>query len=65
MLKGKSGPKADKVRGMKKFHNEEFLICIPSPNIVRVIKSMTKRWREPAAYTGNVRNSGDILVKKI
>jgi hypothetical protein len=23
-----------------------------------------KRWREPAACTGNIRNSGDILVIK-
>jgi hypothetical protein len=23
-----------------------------------------KRWREPSAFTGNMRNSGDILVTK-
>jgi len=64
MLKGISGPKAYEVRGVKMFCIEEFISCIRSPNIVRVIKSRTKRWREPAACTGNMRNLGDILVTK-
>jgi hypothetical protein len=49
---------------VKNFCNEEFVICICSPNIVRVIKYRMKRWQEPAACTGNMRNSGDILVTK-
>ena len=64
MLKGIFGPKTYEVTGVGKFCNEKFVICICSPNIVRVIKSKMKRWREPAACTANMRNSGDILVTK-
>jgi hypothetical protein len=49
---------------VRKFCNEEFVICIYSPNIVTMMKSRMKRWREPAVCTGNMRNSGDILVTK-
>ena len=64
MLKGIFGPKTYEVGVVKKVCNEEFVICIRSPNIVRVIKTRMKRWTEPAACTGNMRNSGDILVTK-
>jgi hypothetical protein len=49
---------------VKNFCNEEFVICICSPNIVRVIKHRMKKWQEPAACTRNMRNSGDNLVTK-
>jgi len=49
---------------VKNFCNEEFVIWICSPDIVRMIKYRMKMWQEPAACTGNMRNSGDILVTK-
>jgi hypothetical protein len=65
MMKGIFGPKTYEVTGVKKLCNEESVICIRSPHTVRVIKSRIKRWREPAACTGNMRNAGDSLVTKL
>jgi hypothetical protein len=39
------GPKRDKITGeCRRLHNEEFNDLYPSPNIIRVIKSIRMRW---------------------
>jgi hypothetical protein len=48
------GPKKDEVTGeWRKIHNEEVNDLYPSPNIVRVIKSVRIRW------AGNVAGMGE------
>jgi hypothetical protein len=40
------GPKRDEVTGgWRKLHNEEFHDLYSSPNIIRIIKQRTMRWR--------------------
>ena len=59
------GPKRDEVTGeWRKLHNEELNDLYCSPNIVRVIKSVTMRWTEHVAYMGERRGLCRVLVRK-
>jgi hypothetical protein len=44
-------------------HNEEFHNLYTSPNIVRVIKSMTVRWAGHVAHMGDMRSAYKILIR--
>jgi hypothetical protein len=59
------GPKRDEVTGEgRKLHNEELHDLYSSPNIVRVIKSRRKRWKEHVARMGKERGVYRVLVGK-
>jgi hypothetical protein len=51
------GPKRDEVTGKwRKLHNEELNALYSSPNIVRVIKSITIKWAGHVARMGGKRS---------
>jgi hypothetical protein len=45
-------------------HNEKLLNLYASPNIIRIIKSRSKRWAGHVALMGQMRNTYKILVGK-
>jgi hypothetical protein len=47
------GPKREEDRSWRKLHNDELHSLYSSPNIVRVIKSMSMRWAGHVACMGN------------
>jgi hypothetical protein len=64
MLKRIFGPKEEVVGGWRRLHNEELHNLSASPNIVRVMKPRRIGWEGHVAYTGEIRNSYNILVGK-
>jgi hypothetical protein len=47
------GPKRDEVTGeWRRLHNKEFYAVYSSPNIIRVIKSKTLKWRGACSTCG-------------
>jgi hypothetical protein len=47
------GPKSDDVTGdWRRLHSEELYALYSSPNIIRVIKSITLRWARQVALWG-------------
>ena len=58
------GPKRDGVREWRKLHNEELNDLYPSPNIVRVIKSLRMRWAGHVACMEKGRGVHKVLVGK-
>jgi hypothetical protein len=56
------GPKRDEVMGgWRKLHNEEHHSVYYSPSIIRMIKSMRRRW---AGHVARLRIRDSILVGK-
>jgi hypothetical protein len=51
------------VRG-RKLHNEEFHNWYALPNVIRIIKSRSKRWAEHVAHMGEKKNSYKVMVGK-
>jgi hypothetical protein len=45
-------------------HNEEPQNYYSSPNVITVIKSWRPRWKKYIAYTEEMRNAYNILVRK-
>jgi hypothetical protein len=65
VLRRRFEPKSDKVTGeRRKPHNEELHDLYSSPNIVRVIKSITIRWTGQIAGLGEERSVYRVLVGK-
>ena len=58
------GPKRDKNREWKRFHNEELDNLQPSPNMFRVIKSTRLRWSGHVARMEEARRAFKILTGK-
>jgi hypothetical protein len=59
------GPKRDEVTGgWRKLHNEELHNLYSSPNIIRIIKSMTIRWTRHVTRMGAKRTAYRVLVGK-
>jgi hypothetical protein len=48
----------------KKLHNDELHNLYTSPNIIRMIKSMRRRWAGHVERMGETRNAYRILVGK-
>jgi len=48
----------------RRVHNEKLLNLYASPNIIRIIKSRSKRWAGHVALMGQMRNTYKILVGK-
>jgi hypothetical protein len=51
-------------KGVEKLHNEELNDLYPTPNIVRVIKSIRMRWAAHVARVGERRGAYRALVGK-
>jgi hypothetical protein len=59
------GPMTDEVTGdWRKLLNEELHILYSSPNIIRMIKSRSRRWAGLIVRMGEKRNAYSILVGK-
>jgi hypothetical protein len=59
------GPMTDEVTGeWRKLHNEELHNLYSSPNIIRQIKSRTRRWAGHVARMGEERKGYRVLVGK-
>jgi hypothetical protein len=63
MLSRIFGHKGDEIAGVDKLNNEE-LIDLYSPNIIRVMKSRRMRWAGHVALMGERRGVHSILVGK-
>jgi hypothetical protein len=50
--------------GWRKLHNEELHNVVPSPGIIRIIKSRRMRWAGHVARMGEKRNVYRLLVGK-
>jgi hypothetical protein len=59
------GPRTDEVTGeWRRLHNEDLYALNSSLNIIRVIKSRTRRWAGHAAHMGERRDAYRMLVGK-
>jgi len=59
------GPRSDELTGeWRRLHNEELNDLHPSPNILRVIKSISMRWAGHVARMGEERGVYRVLVGK-
>jgi hypothetical protein len=59
------GPKRDEVTGeWRKLHNEVLNVLHCTPNIIRVIKSIKKKWTVHVAHMGGRRGTYRTLVGK-
>jgi hypothetical protein len=58
-------PKRDEViGGWRKLHNEDLHSLYPSPNNIRVYKSIRIKWAGHVTCIGDMRNVYKILVRK-
>jgi hypothetical protein len=66
VLRAIFGPKGDEVTGeWRKLHNEELNDLCSSPNIVRVMKSISMKWAGHVARMGEERVVYRVLVGKL
>jgi hypothetical protein len=59
------GTNEEEARGWRRVHNEELHNLYASPNIIRVIKSRRMRWTRHVERMADMRNSYNILVRKL
>jgi hypothetical protein len=51
--------------GWRRLHNEELYNLYPSPNIIRMIKSMRMRWATHIARMVEMRNMYQVLLENL